>query len=106
MELFIESRGNQANKNRGTDIVFDSSQLDIQVSEQVNQVMRFQQSTSTSFIPIFFMANPDVTSIKKRIAKINDGLDKLKIVGVWVNKSSQITIEGPEAIKEIISQLL
>lgn len=95
VELLIESRGNQAYKNSGTDIVFDSSQLDIQLSEQVSQVMRFQQSSTTSYTLIYIMAFPDITRMRDRVAKISKGLDKLEILRLWVSDINEITIEGP-----------
>lgn len=105
-ELIIESRGNQAYKNKGTDKVFESSQLDIHLSEHVTQIMRFQQSLSTNKEPIFIMGNPDIPRIKERVAKISKGLDKLDIVRFWVSELDELVIDGPENFKETLNQLL
>ncbi|MEH7744734.1 hypothetical protein V7659_06715, partial [Neobacillus drentensis] len=68
LELIIESRGNQAYKNFGTDIVFDGSQLDIQLSEQLTQTMRFQQFCSTRNTAVFIMGFPDINRVKERVS--------------------------------------
>lgn len=105
-ELIIESRGNQAYKNKGTDQVFESSQLDIHLSEHVTQIMRFQQSISTNKKPIFIMGNPDIPRIKERVTKISKGLDKLDIVRFWVNNQAEIIIEGPKDVELTLKHLL
>ncbi|SFB19824.1 MULTISPECIES: hypothetical protein [unclassified Bacillus (in: firmicutes)] len=106
IELIVESRGNQAYKNRGTDIVFDSAQLDIQLSEQVTQIMRFQQTISTNHKTIFVMANPEISRLTERVRKISKGLDKLGILRLWVGDFDQIHIEGPDYIREQLKELL
>jgi hypothetical protein len=106
VEFFIESRGNQAYKNSGTDLVFDGSQLDIQLSEQLSQVMRFQQSISPKHTPIFIMAFPDINRIKERVAKISKGLDKLEILRLWVNDFKDLKVEGPESLIKIWESLI
>ncbi|RYI26662.1 hypothetical protein EVU96_20065 [Bacillus infantis] len=105
-ELMIETRGNQAKKNYGTDLVFEGSQLDIHLSEQVTQIMRFQQSVSTDKSPVFIMANPDIPRLRERIAKITSGLDKLEICRFWINELDEIMIDGPEELVKILKNLL
>lgn len=104
--LIIESRGNQGYKNKGTENVFDGSQLDIHLSEHVTQLMRFQQSVSTNRTPIFIMGNPDIPRIKNRVAKISEGLNKLQIVRFWVNNPEEINMDGPENLKELLNKLV
>jgi len=74
--------------NKGTDLVFEISQLDTHLSEHVTQIMRFKQSISTDKIPIYRMANPDIPRIRERVAKIISGLDKLEICRFWINVQS------------------
>jgi hypothetical protein len=105
-ELIIESRGNQANKNKGTDLVFESSQLDTHLSEHVTQIMRFKQSISTDKIPIYIMVNPDIPRIRERVAKITSGLDKLEICRFWITELDEIIIDGPEEVRTILNKLL
>lgn len=105
-ELIIECRGNQAKKNKGTDLVFESSQLDIHLSEHVTQIMRFQQSISTDKIPIFIMGNPDIPRIRERVARISSGLDKLEICRFWINELDEIIIDGPEELRLILKNLI
>jgi len=105
-ELIIESRGNQAKKNQGTDMVFESSQLDIHLSEHVTQIMRFQQSISTEKTPIYIMANPYIPRIRERVEKITSGLDKLEICRFWVNDLAGMVLEGPEDVRQILKSLL
>lgn len=106
IELIVESRGNQAYKNKGTDIVFDSTQLDIHLSEQVTQMMRFQQTVSSNYKTIFVMANPEISRINERVRKISKGLDKMGILRLWVGDFEQIHIEGPNHIREQLKVLL
>ncbi|MDR7074187.1 hypothetical protein [Fictibacillus barbaricus] len=96
VELFIESRGNQAFKNKGTDLVFDSSQIDNHLSEHISQIMRFQQSISSPYEKIFIMANPYIPRIVERVHKLNKGLDKLGIIRGWIFKEGSITFEADQ----------
>ncbi|MFP3511481.1 hypothetical protein SB775_17880 [Peribacillus sp. SIMBA_075] len=106
IELIIESRGNQAYKNEGTDIVFEGSQLDIHLSEHITQVMRFQQSLSTIKISIYIMGNPDILRIKERVAKVSEGLDKLEILRFWVSNLNKIQIDGPDRLRVLLEEIL
>lgn len=104
-ELIIESRANQANKNKGTDMVFESSQLDIHLSEQVTQIMRFQQSISADKTPVYIMANPDIPRLRERVKNITSGLDKLGICRFWVNELDELFIEGPDKLEVTLKNL-
>jgi hypothetical protein len=104
-ELFIESRGNQAYKNKGTDKIFDSSQIDIHLSEQITQIMRFQQSISTDKEAIFIMANPYIHRIVKRVEKHSKALDKLEIVRLWVDADHNLSIQCPEELCDKIGNI-
>lgn len=75
----IESRGNQAMRNVGSDIVFDSSQISIHLAEQIEQIMRFQQVNS-SVTTYFILGNPNIPRIRERISKIEKALDQLGII--------------------------
>jgi hypothetical protein len=105
-ELIIESRGNQAKKNKDTDLVFESSQLETHLSEHVTQIMRFQQSVSTDKTPIYIMANPDIPRLKERVAKIVSGLNKLEICRFWISEFDEITVDGPKELEKLLNNLL
>ncbi|ALC91471.1 hypothetical protein AM500_18005 [Bacillus sp. FJAT-18017] len=105
VELIIESRGNQASKNKGNDIVFDSSQLDIHLSEHVIQMMKFQQSVSSANQLVFIMVMPDIVRLRERVKKIDKGLDTLNIVRVWVDNLENIRCEGNIEAKLIVEEL-
>ncbi|MGD6961528.1 hypothetical protein ACQCVB_04920 [Fictibacillus phosphorivorans] len=105
IELFFESRGNQALKNKGTDIVFDSSQIDIHLSEHISQIMKFQQSISSPYEKIFIMANPFIPRIIDRVNKLNKGLNKLGISRCWINKENKITFEADQYLSEQLEDI-
>jgi hypothetical protein len=104
-ELIIESRGNQAYKNKGTDKVFDSSQIDIHLSEHITQIMRFQQSISTDKEAIFIMANPYIPRIVERVEKHSKALDKLEIVRLWVGSDHNLSIQCPKELCDKIENI-
>ncbi|QIZ08510.1 hypothetical protein HFZ78_18840 [Priestia megaterium] len=79
--------------------MFDGSQLDIHLSEQLTQTMRLQQFISTRNTPIFIMGFPEINRVKERVSKISKGLDKLEILRFWVNNFNEIRIEGPAHLK-------
>ncbi|MFC0190059.1 hypothetical protein ACFFJY_17320 [Fictibacillus aquaticus] len=97
IRFFIESRANQAYKYQDTDKVFDSSKLDVQFAEQIEQIMRFQQQNLHSKTTFFIMGNPDIKRLRNRIAKVDKMLDKLGIIRCWVKENGEVEFEGENA---------
>jgi hypothetical protein len=91
MKFYIESRGNQATMHTG-DKLFDSSQLDIHLSEQVTTLMKnYSEMNNEKWLVI---ANPNIPRLKNRIARIEEALDKLGIIRIWVNDDKSLFVEG------------
>ncbi|MFU1991969.1 hypothetical protein [Priestia megaterium] len=105
-ELIIESRGNQAYKNRGTDKVFDGSQIDIHLSEHITQIMRFQQIISSDCEPIFIMANPLIPRIVQKVEKYSKALDKLEIIRLWLDIDETLMVQCQEELQNKIANIL
>jgi hypothetical protein len=93
MTFYIESRGNQAAMHTG-DKLFDSSQLDIHLSEQVTTLMKNYSDINNE--KRLVIANPNIPRLKKRVARIEDALNKLGIIRIWVNEDKSVLVEGPD----------
>ncbi|WP_071394981.1 hypothetical protein [Bacillus tuaregi] len=97
-KFLIESRGNQAVTQTGTNQVFDNCQIGLHLSEQLEQIMRFQQQFNFSNTIFYILANPDIPRIRERVGKISKGLDKLGIIQAWVQADGNVVFEGEKSI--------
>lgn len=97
--VYVKSKANQA-RNAENDLVFKDDQLDNQLGDQVEQMMRPYQKSVENIILV--MGNPNIPRIRERVNKIKKALDKLEIVRFWVNEDGTIEFEGPKHLETIL----
>jgi hypothetical protein len=100
--IWVESRGSRSSKHR-EGIVFESSDLWINLCEQVGQFMCYRQTLDTPIL--MFMGNPDIPRIRRYVAKIEKSLDRLEIIRLWVQQDGQVFVEGPQEMTAILQKI-
>ncbi|WP_100331081.1 hypothetical protein [Bacillus xiapuensis] len=100
--IVLKAKGSKSRKQK-KGIVFDNSQLRTHVSDQIEKIMRFQQSAEAP--TIFIMANPDVYRMKAIVNQLSHSLDKLDIIRMWVQPKREPQLDIPQHLYAIAKQL-
>ncbi|WP_100402917.1 hypothetical protein [Bacillus sp. FJAT-42315] len=100
--VVVKAKGSKSKKQKA-DVVFDNSQLRTHVADQMEKLMRFQQTATAP--TIFIMANPNVYRIKSITNQVSLSLDKLDIVRMWINPNEKPDFDIPKHLYAIAEQV-
>ncbi|MBM7649208.1 hypothetical protein JOC78_002161 [Bacillus ectoiniformans] len=100
--IVVKAKGSQSRRQKKS-TVFDNSQLRTHAADQIEKMMRFQQ---TAIAPtLFIMANPDIYRIKSMMSQISLSLDKLELIRLWATPEGEVELDIPENLYTIAKRL-
>ncbi len=99
---YVKCKGSRG-KRQQEGMVYDNTQLRSNAGDQIEKLMRIQEEALTP--SLFIMANPGLDRMKWVISKLENGLDKLDIIRMWIYPDASVKWDVPPHLMYIAKTL-